>query len=45
VQELLNQGVVGFIQKPYDLDALAQVCADVLHQPAPAEACLSGSQA
>ena len=45
VQELLNQGVVGFIQKPYDLDELAQVCADVLKQHAPAEACLSRSQA
>jgi PAS domain S-box-containing protein len=45
VQELMNQGVVGFIQKPYDLDELAQVCAEALKQPAPAEACLSGSQA
>ncbi|MGV7228593.1 MAG: response regulator [Nitrospirales bacterium] len=45
VQELMNQGVVGFIQKPYDLDELAQVCADALKQHAPAEACLSGSQA
>jgi len=44
VQELLNQGVVGFIQKPYDLDDLAQVCADVLKQHASAEPCLSGSQ-
>jgi DNA-binding NtrC family response regulator len=41
----MNQGVVGFIQKPYDLDELAQVCADALKQHAPAEACLSGSQA
>ncbi len=45
VQELMNQGVVGFIQKPYDLDELAQVCADGLKQHAPAEACLSSSQA
>jgi DNA-binding NtrC family response regulator len=45
VQELLNQGVVGFIQKPYDLDELAQVCADGLKQSAPVEVCLSGSQA
>jgi PAS domain S-box-containing protein len=45
VQELLNQGVVGFIQKPYDLDDLAQVCADVLKQHASPEPCLSGSQA
>ncbi len=44
VQELLNQGVVGFIQKPYDLDELAQVCADALKQTASAEPCLSGSQ-
>ncbi len=45
VQELLNQGVVGFIQKPYDLDELAQVCADVLKQPTSVEPCLSGSRA
>jgi two-component system cell cycle sensor histidine kinase/response regulator CckA len=45
VQELMNQGVVDFIQKPYDLDELAKVCADALKQHAPAEACLSGSQA
>ncbi len=45
VQELLNQGVVGFIQKPYDLDALGQVCADVLKSHVPTESCLTGSQA
>lgn len=45
VQELLNQGVVGFIQKPYDLEELAHVCAHVLNQSAEVEACLSGSQA
>ncbi len=45
VQELLNQGVVGFIQKPYDLDALGQVCADVLKSHVPAESCLTGRQA
>ena len=45
VQELLNQGVVGFIQKPYDLDELAQICAEALKQSVPVEACLSGSQA
>ncbi len=44
VQELLNQGVVGFIQKPYDLDELAHVCAEALKQPAPVVACLSVSQ-
>ena len=43
VQELLNQGVVGFIQKPYDLDELARVCADALKQPTPAQVCASGS--
>jgi len=45
VQELLNQGGVGFIQKPYDLDELAQVCADAVKQSSPVEPCLSGSQA
>ena len=43
VQELLNQGVVGFIQKPYDLDELAHVCADVLSQTVKVEPCWSGS--
>jgi len=43
VQELLNQGVVGFIQKPYDLNELARVCADALKQPLSAEVCASGS--
>ncbi len=45
VQELLNQGVVGFIQKPYDLDELGQVCTDALKHTAPTEPCMSGSQA
>ena len=45
VQELLNQGVVGFIQKPYDLDALGQVCADALKNNRLEEPCLTGSQA
>ena len=44
VQELLNQGVAGFLQKPYDLDALGQVSADVLKGQASTEACLTGSQ-
>ena len=44
VQELLNKGVVGFIQKPYDLDELAHVCAEVLSQSGAVESCLSGSQ-
>ncbi|MDH5428547.1 MAG: response regulator [Nitrospirota bacterium] len=43
VQELLNQGTVGFIQKPYDLDELAHVCADAMQQAASAERCLSGT--
>ena len=30
IQELLNQGVVGFIQKPYDITELSQVVGDVL---------------
>jgi len=45
VQELMHQGMVDFIQKPYDLDELAEVCDDALKQHASAEACLSGSQA
>ena len=44
VQELLNQGVVGFLQKPYDLDELAHVCAEVLSQSVEMEHCLSGSR-
>ncbi len=43
VQELLNQGVVGCIQKPYDLDELARVCADALKQPSPVKVCASVS--
>ena len=45
VQKLMNQGVVGFIQKPYDIDELARVCADALKQHAPEEACFSSSEA
>lgn len=44
VQELLNQGVVGFIQKPYDVDELAQVCAEALKKT-PVKGCLSGNSA
>ncbi len=44
VQELLNQGVVGFIQKPYDLDELSQVCNEALQKSISTETCLSGSQ-
>ena len=42
VQDLLNQGVAGFIQKPYDLDELAQVCALVMKVGMQVEACLTG---
>ncbi len=45
VQELLNQGVVGFIQKPYDLDELGQVCDAALKSNIPAEPSLIGSLA
>ncbi len=44
VQELLNEGMVGFIQKPYDLDDLAQICANMLKQPLSMEPCLSGNK-
>jgi len=44
VQELLNQGVVGFIQKPYDLDAFAHICADALKHHGSTKTCFSGSQ-
>ena len=30
IQDLLNQGVAGFIQKPYDITELSQVVGDVL---------------
>ena len=39
VQDLFNQGVVGFIQKPYDLDELAHVCAEVLNNENQVETC------
>ena len=41
VQDLLDQGVMGFIQKPYDLDELARICSEAVNQPAPVEICLS----
>jgi len=40
VQDLLNQGVAGFIQKPYDLDELAQICTVVIKDEMQVEACL-----
>jgi CheY-like chemotaxis protein len=43
VQDLLNQGVVGFIQKPYDLDELAQVCTLVMKDGMQVETCLTGA--
>ncbi len=43
VQDLFNQGVVGFIQKPYDLDELAQVCSVVMKGGRQVETCLTGA--
>jgi two-component system cell cycle sensor histidine kinase/response regulator CckA len=42
VQDLLNQGVVGFIQKPYDVDELAHVCNGVLKNENQVETCGTG---
>jgi two-component system cell cycle sensor histidine kinase/response regulator CckA len=42
VQELLNQGVAGFIQKPYDLDELAQICTLVMKSGMQIETSLTG---
>lgn len=35
VQELLDQGVAAFIQKPYDIDRLAKVCTEVAQSETP----------
>jgi PAS domain S-box-containing protein len=43
VQDLLNQGVAGFIRKPYDLDELAQVCTLVMNDGMQVETCLTGA--
>jgi PAS domain S-box-containing protein len=43
VQDLLNQGVAGFIQKPYDLDELALVCSAVMKDGMQVETCLTGA--
>lgn len=43
VQNLLNQGVAGFIQKPYDLDELAQVCTLVMKDGMQVETCFTGA--
>jgi PAS domain S-box-containing protein len=42
VQDLLNQGVAGFIQKPYDLDELAQICTLVMKSGMQIETSLTG---
>jgi PAS domain S-box-containing protein len=42
VQDLLNQGVAGFIQKPYDLDELSQICTLVVKRGKQIETSLSG---
>ena len=42
VQDLLNQGVVGFIQKPYDLDQLAHICHAVLKNENQVGTCCTG---
>lgn len=39
VQDLFNQGVIGFIQKPYDVDELAHACQVVLKNDNPVEIC------
>ncbi|MBX7144531.1 MAG: response regulator [Oligoflexia bacterium] len=35
VQEIMNEGMAGFIQKPYQLSQLSQVVAEVLRRSAP----------
>jgi CheY-like chemotaxis protein len=42
VQDLLNQGVAGFIQKPYDLDELSQTCTLVMKRGKQIETSLTG---
>ncbi|WNM62818.1 ATP-binding response regulator [Candidatus Nitrospira neomarina] len=42
VQDLLNQGVIGFIQKPYDVDELAHACQVVLTNDNRVEPCGTG---
>ena len=43
VQNLLNQGVAGFIQKPYDLEELAHVCTVVMKDEMQVETYLTGA--
>ena len=42
VQDLFNQGVIGFIQKPYDVDELAHACQVVLKKGNRVEPCGTG---
>lgn len=42
VQDLYNQGVIGFIQKPYDVDELAHACQVVLKNDSRVEPCGTG---
>ncbi len=41
VQELLDQGVAGFLQKPYDSEDLVSTCEAVLHSESPTTICLA----
>ena len=43
VQNLLNHGVAGFIQKPYDLEDLAHVCTVVMKDEMQVETYLTGA--
>ncbi|WNM56816.1 response regulator [Candidatus Nitrospira allomarina] len=42
VQDLFNQGVIGFIQKPYDVDELAHACQVVLTNDNRVQPCGTG---
>ncbi len=42
VQELLDQGVSAFIQKPYNIDELARVCAEAVKPTPEPEVCIVG---
>ncbi len=41
VQELLNQGVAGFLQKPYDSEQLVSTCEAVMHSEVSSTICLA----
>lgn len=41
VQELLDQGVAGFLQKPYDAEDLVSTCEAVLRSESPTTICLA----